>query len=195
MHASDARGVEHAVRWRNSRASGRTPSVAGYPVGTGGVETYRSLRPASRRDSQPRSDFSSLKRICRASGTAMVRKGSPVRVRQRASQTMLRRGSLVLGVDRVTTSLMDRGSSVQPSGPHRPASAGSRGALRSSSTRYSAMVGRPGTQWVPLDLVGGPRRGQLSRARRSLLDALADGQLDDHLESIAAATRRGRHLL
>jgi hypothetical protein len=57
------------------------------------------------------------------------------------------------------------------------------------------MVGRPGTQWVPLDLVGGPRRGQLSRATRWRLDALAEDQLDDHLESIAVATRRRRHLL
>lgn len=41
----------------------------------------------------------------------------------------------------------------------------SRVALRSSSTRSSAMVGQPGTQWVPLDLGGGPlHRGR--RARR-----------------------------
>src|SRR5215216_6162905 len=45
----------------------------------------------------------------------MVRKGSPVRVRQRASQTSPRRGLRVRGVDRVTTSLMHTGSPVQAS--------------------------------------------------------------------------------
>ena len=34
-----------------------------------------------------------------------------------------------------------------------------------------------------------------SRATRSRLDAIAEGQLDDHLESIAAAVEARRHLL
>ena len=96
------------------QASGAV-SGAGYPVGTGGVEMCRSLRPAAAARCAAAQRFSRLEAASSDARTAMVRKGSPVRVRQRASETVLRRGSLVLGVDRVTTSLMDRGSPVQAS--------------------------------------------------------------------------------
>jgi hypothetical protein len=66
---------------------------AGYPAGTGGVERCQSLRPA------PVTRCAAVQRICpsgedsRDGGTAMVRKGSPVRVRQRAlEKAPLRRG-------------------------------------------------------------------------------------------------------
>ena len=38
------------------------------------------------------------------------------------------------------------------------------------------MVSRPGTQWVLLDLVRGPRRAQLSGAMRSLREVIAEAR-------------------
>jgi hypothetical protein len=76
-------------------------------------------------------------------GTAMVRKGSPVRVRQRASETALQRGFFVSGAGRVTTSTdKGRGRRFEPDKGCRPS--------------------EPGT--APLDVVG--RRGK-SSARRA----------------------------
>jgi len=58
------------------------------------------------------------------------------------------------------------------------------------------MVGGPGTQWVSLDLVGGPRRGS-SRARRDRRRPSRRSPRVDRggLESIAAAVEARRHLL
>jgi len=59
--------------------------------------------------------FGSAQRIPGHGRTAMVRKGSPVRVRQRASETALRRGFLVFGA--VRTTLPDgKGSNVAAGG-------------------------------------------------------------------------------
>src|SRR5688572_1360485 len=91
------------------------PFAPGYPVGTGGVVTCRSLRPPGQLDASTVRGLWRLESSPREDQTAMVRKGFPVRVRQRASQTLLRRDSLVIGVDRATTSLMHRGSPVRAS--------------------------------------------------------------------------------
>jgi len=48
--------------------------------------------------------FGSLRRVPTHSRSTMVRKGSPVRVRQRALKTALQRGLLVSGAARMTTS-------------------------------------------------------------------------------------------
>jgi hypothetical protein len=75
----------HAVP-EGAGACGFLPSVAG-----------RRKRALSRH-------FGAQTRIATMSRTAMVRKGSPVRVRQRASETAPQRGFLVFGSARMTTS-------------------------------------------------------------------------------------------
>ena len=102
----------------------------------------------------------------------MVRKGSRVRVRQRASQTALRRGSLVLGVDQVTTSLMDRGSPVQAS---VATSSGERGFAARAAVVLDAIIrhgGPAGYSVGTVRPVGCPCRGQRSCATRSPRDEL-----------------------
>ena len=55
----------------------------GYSVGTGGVEPCRSPRPPNTTRSRRQGDFARRRAVPRGDRTAMVRKGSPVRVRQR----------------------------------------------------------------------------------------------------------------
>jgi hypothetical protein len=56
----------------------------------GGAETCRCLRADAETEFLPvRRDFDCLRRVTMHSRTAMVRKGSPVRVRQRASENAL----------------------------------------------------------------------------------------------------------
>jgi hypothetical protein len=104
-----------------------------------------------------------------------VRKGSPVRVRQRASQTALRRGCLVLGVDRVTTSLMDRGSPVQAS---VATSSGERGFAGRAAVVLDAVIRHGGPAGYSAGTVrsgGLPASRQRSCATRSPRDAIAEG--------------------
>jgi hypothetical protein len=96
-------------------------------------------------------DFGSRRRVRRHGRTSMVRKGSPVRVRQRASETALQRGFLVSGPGQTTTStdkrtwspVRARHGAVRQSPVRRRLSAGD--AETTSSARR-----QPGTQWVPL---------------------------------------------
>ena len=137
-------------------------------MGTGRVETCRFLPPAQA------TRCAAVQRVCPSGedrcygGTAMVRKGSPVRVRQRASQTALRRGSLVLGVDQVTTSLMDRGSPVQAS---VATSSGERGFAARAAVVLDAIIRHGGPAGYS---VGTVRSGGLPASRAALVrDALA----------------------
>jgi hypothetical protein len=108
-----------------STAAGRTVSVVAIPRysrGTGGCRTLRigagGCRPASAARCR---QFGSAQDIRKRRRTAMVRKGSPVRVRQRASQAALQRASqaalqrgfLVFGAAWVTTSAPGKGSPVR----------------------------------------------------------------------------------
>jgi hypothetical protein len=83
----------------------------GYPVGTGGCATVRwaaGVCGSARRFGASAGDLLQKPRPNRAPA-AMVRKGSPVRVRQRASQTARQRGFLDSGAACVTTSCVREG--------------------------------------------------------------------------------------
>jgi hypothetical protein len=70
-----------------------------------GAETCRRMREdAETGFLRVSRDFGSLRRVPTHSRTTMVRKGSPIRVRQRASETPLQRGFLVSRAARMTTS-------------------------------------------------------------------------------------------
>ena len=119
----------------------RTPSSLGYPVGNGECRNVPvAVERYGNRIRQLCSGFGLFERLPRHSRTAMVRKGSPVRVRQRASETVLQRGFLILGAARMTPSRrsgrgrrsQQRGASlgVTPPAPLRGTSPGGRSAPR-----------------------------------------------------------------
>jgi hypothetical protein len=122
--------------------------LAGYRVGTGGVESCRSLRPASTFRCR------AVQRL-RPSGEESRRwrdrhgkEGSPVRVRQRASGTALQRGFFVS--ERLVTTSSRSGRRHRWGG-----GSGRRQTVRHSVLRdrhaYAAIAARPrqGTQWAP----------------------------------------------
>src|SRR5918992_5188837 len=93
----------------------------------------------------------------------MVRKGSPVRVRQRALEPALRRGFLVSGAAWVTASWARKGSRVRPADTS---------ALNARCSALAARddrlpLTRPGTEWVPPPWANGVLADRVDCAARA----------------------------